>query len=282
MPEIAVVVLSLDRRDTTLRCLRTLEAQEEADFGVLLWDNGSGDGTVEAVRKELPGVVVEAHPSNLGVAAGRNAAAALAMERFQPDYLLFLDNDLVLCQGFIQAIHRPFETDETLAQTQAKLLFEHDPLRLNDGGGCKIQFWLGRTQPVGYGELDHGQYDHPTRCVAGGGAMMVRADVFRRLGGFDEVFGPTGPEDLDFSLRAYEAGYHAVFAPDAVAYHTPSHTRPTVYSAGLRVRHWLEFCRRHAGPVQRLGFLLFGAPIMYARTLITLRRRRRSARRYPA
>ncbi len=104
--------------------------------------------------------------------------------------------------------------------------------------------------------------------------MMVRAEVFRRLAGFDEAFSPTGPEDLDLSLRAYEAGYHAVLVPEAVAYHIPSHTRPTTYSAALRVRHWLEFSRRHASSGQRLGFLLVGLPLMYARTRLALRRRR--------
>ena len=279
MTEIVVVVLAFNRCDTTLRCLRTVAVQEGADFGVLLWDNGSTDGTAEAVRDEFPDVVVRAHPSNLGVAEGRNAAAAAAIERFRPNHLLFLDNDLELREGFIRAMHRPFDSDDQLAQTQAKLLFSHDPERLNDGGGCRIQFWLGRTQPVGYGEIDRGQYDRPARCVAGGGAMMVRAEVFRRLAGFDEAFSPTGPEDLDFSLRAYESGYHAVFVPEAVAYHTPSHTRPTTYGAALRVRHWLEFSRRHASNGQRLGFLLVGLPLMYARTRLALWRRRNRTRR---
>ena len=279
MTEIAVVVLTFNRCDTTLRCLRTVAAQEGADFGVLLWDNGSTDGTAGTVREEFPEVVVRAHPSNLGVAGGRNAAAAAAIESFRPDYLLFLDNDLELREGFIQAMRRPFDSDDRLAQTQAKLLFSHDAERLNDGGGCRIQFWLGRTQPVGYGEIDRGQYDRPARCVAGGGAMMVRAEVFRRLAGFDEAFSPTGPEDLDFSLRAYEAGYHAVFVPEAVAYHTPSHTRPTTYSAALRVRHWLEFSKRHASNGQRLGFLLVGLPLMYARTQLALGRHRNRTER---
>jgi GT2 family glycosyltransferase len=278
MTEIAAVVLTFNRRDATLRCLRTMAAQQRADFGVLLWDNGSKDGTAEAVRDEFPDVLVHAHPFNLGVAGGRNAAAGVAIERFESDYLLFLDNDLELREGFIRALRRPFQESDRLAQTQAKLLFRHDPKRLNDGGGCRIQFWLGKTTPVGYGEIDRGQYDLPTRCVAGGGAMMVRTSVFRSLGGFDEAFGPIGPEDLDFSLRAYQAGYHALFVPEAVALHTPSHTRPAEYGARIRVRHWLEFSSRHSRPMERLGFRFVGAPLMFARTRLAHRRRRTSGR----
>ena len=281
MSDIAVILLTIDQRETTMRCLETVLTQQGADFGVLLWDNGSSDGTCEAVEASWRQVVVNRSPVNLGVAAGRNAAAQMALREFGPPrYLLFLDNDLELRPGFVSGLREPFASDGRLAQTQAKLLFSHDPERLNDGGGCRIQFWLGRTTPVGYGQADTGQYDRPRRCIAGGGAMMVRADVFRQLEGFDETFGPFGPEDLDFSLRVREAGYHALYVPGAVAFHTPSHTRPLGYGPAVRVRHWLEFTRRHANAAQRLGFLLVGAPLMYVRTLLALWLRERRAVRH--
>jgi GT2 family glycosyltransferase len=59
----------------------------------------------------------------------------------------------------------------------------HDRARLNDGGGARINYLLWRTTPVGYGELDRGQYDRVRECVSCGGAMMVRRDVFEELGG---------------------------------------------------------------------------------------------------
>lgn len=281
MTDIAVIILTINQRETTMRCLGTVLTQDGADLGVLVWDNGSCDGTREAIQAGWPQVVVHRSPVNMGVAAGRNAAARLALREFGPPRcLLFLDNDLELKPGFVSALREPFASDDRLAQTQAKLLFSHDSGRLNDGGGCQIQFWLGRTTPVGYGEADRGQYDRPSRCIAGGGAMMVRADVFRQLDGFDETFGPFGPEDLDFSLRVLEAGYHALYVPGAVAFHTPSHTRPAGYGPAVRVRHWLEFCRRHASAAQRLGFLLVGAPLMYARTRFALWLRERRTARY--
>ena len=275
----AAVILTVDQRDLTLRCLGSLREPQGVGLHVLVWDNGSSDGTAEAVRGQFPEVHVHAHPTNLGVASGRNAAADRAVRLFSPTHLLFLDNDLILAPGFAGALLEPFVNDPSLAQTQAKLLFSHDRRRLNDGGGCRIQFWLGRTTPVGYGEVDRGQYDRPGPCIAGGGAMMVRAAVFRQLHGFDETFGPFGPEDLDFSLRVHEAGYYAQYVPAAVAYHTPGHTRPVGYGPAVRVRHWREFSRRHAGPAQRLGFLLVGAPLMYARTLLALWLRDRRAAR---
>ena len=90
---------------------------------------------------------------------------------------------------FVSALFQPFLDDETVGQTQAKLRFMDDKRRLNDGGGCNINFVLGQTVPVGYGEIDKGQYDTVKECVACGGAMMIRADLFQQIGGFDSGFG---------------------------------------------------------------------------------------------
>ncbi|HKY60807.1 MAG TPA: glycosyltransferase family 2 protein [Gemmatimonadota bacterium] len=268
---VAVIVLTFNQCERSLRCMADVGAQEGAPFDLVLWDNGSGDGTAERVREAFPGVLVHSHPVNLGVASGRNAAAALAMERLAPSHLLFLDNDITPWPGFIRELLAPFDHDARLAQTQAKLLYTDDPKRLNDGGGHRVQFWLGRTTPVGYKEIDRGQHDRPAPCLPCGGAMMVRADVFRDLGGFDATFDPFGPEDLDFSLRVREAGWRALYVPTAVAYHEVTHTFGAGYSedyARLKAQHWLRLLRRHASAWQQLGFVLLGGPLALGQMIL--------------
>lgn len=275
-PSVVVIILTLNQRDKTLRCLASLMAAEAPHPEVLVWDNGSQDGTAEAVRNAFPSVWVHAHPGNLGVAAGRNAAAALAVERSSPSYLLFLDNDMRLEHHFVSALLEPLVESKRVGQTQAKLRLADDPQRLNDGGGCRINFLLGQTRPVGFGEIDRGQYDTPRPCVACGGAMAVRTEVFRQLGGFDLGFNPFGPEDLDFSLRLSRAGYTALYVPSAVAYHEVSHTFGAGYTeeyARHKARHWLLFLRRHASPAQKVGFLLVGAPYLALGILVREARR---------
>src|SRR5262245_11891011 len=136
---VAIVMLTVDQRETTLRALRSF-GETLAHWDVLVWDNGSIDGTLEAVAREFPIVITHHHPTNLGVASGRNAAARLAIERFAPAYLLFLDNDMVVQPGFVEALRAPFLANPQLGQTQAKLLYLDDPQRINDGGGCRINF----------------------------------------------------------------------------------------------------------------------------------------------
>lgn len=276
MELVVAIILTLNQRDRTLACLSSLLKDEAPSFQVLVWDNGSEDGTEVSVKEAFPQVMVHHHPHNLGVASGRNAAAELAIETFSPTHLLFLDNDMLVEPGFVSELLKPFLEDQQVGQTQAKLRFMYDRARINDGGGAQINFVLWQVTPVGYGETDIGQYDTVKQCVCCGGAMMVRADVFHQLGGFDSTFDPFGPEDLDFSLRLQKAGYSALYAPQAVAYHVVSHTYGKGYSpeyARHKSRHWYAFMRRHASPAQKVGFFLLGAPYMASRAMIREARR---------
>jgi GT2 family glycosyltransferase len=262
---VAVLILTFNQRETTLACLASLLTGRDVPFRVLVWDNGSEDGTAEAVAGAYPGVLVHRHSTNLGVAGGRNAAAEIAIRDLRPTHLLFLDNDMEVDAGFVGALLSPFLRDPSVGQTQAKLRLQRDRTRLNDGGGARISFVLWRVSPVGYGEIDRGQYDRQRACIACGGAMMVRSEVFGRLGGFDPQFGPFGPEDLDFSLRLQKAGYRALFVPGAVAYHATNHTFGRGYTeayARNKVGHWFSFMRRHASPLEKLAFFLVGAPYL--------------------
>lgn len=273
---VAVVMLTLNQREKTLKCLGSLLSLEQPSFDVLLWDNGSDDGTVEAVRAAFPTVHAHHHPENLGIAPGRNAAGKLAMEVFAPTHMLFLDNDMELEPDFVLELLKPFGQSERVGQTQAKLLFYYDRQRINDGGGNDINWIFGTTRPFGIGEIDRGQCDTPKKCVAGGGAMIVRADVFQELGGFDEVFGKLGPDDLDFSLRISKAGYDVLYAPRAVAYHEVSHTYSPEYGevyAQSKAKSWFIFLRRHAPLHKRLGFYVVGIPYLAVTVFVRQARR---------
>jgi GT2 family glycosyltransferase len=275
-PRVAVVVLTCNQREMTLRSLGALE-RHHRDAHVLLWDNGSTDGTADAVASAFPHLLVHRSPTNLGVAGGRNAAARLALEHFGPTHLLFLDNDMLVTEGCIDALLQAFADDPTLGQAGGKFRFLDNPTRLNDAGGCRINFWIGSTEPTGYGELDEGQYDEPrSGVVCGGAMMMVRADVFRQLGGFDERFNPYGPEDLDFSLRLQAAGYGSRYVPTALGYHRGSQTfagapQSLAYTRN-RVRQWLRFLYRHGSLKDKVGFFLVGAPFRAARMAVRLAR----------
>jgi hypothetical protein len=96
--------------------------------------------------------------------------------------------------------------------------------------------------------------------------------IFQELGGFDEIFSPYGPEDLDFSLRLQEAGWEAWYVPPPSGCMT---TTTPFGAAGYsedyarhRARHWMMLMRRHASPLDWLGFLFVGVPLIAGRVVL--------------
>lgn len=273
---VAVVILTVDQRATTLRCLESFEAVEAPSYRIVVWDNGSTDGTEEAIRSRFPDVLVHRHPENLGVASGRNAAAALASKQWSPRFLFFLDNDTRVAPDVLAALIDPFADDASLAATAPKLKLLRDPERIDMAGGARIRYWRASMDGIGHGEIDVGQYDAPMECVTGG-CVLVRTTIFHELGGFDTVFDPYGPEDLDFSLRAAKAGYRSLYEPRALIWHDPTQTleggQYTANFVRYKALHWHVFLHRHASFGQRVAFYGAGVPYLLLRMVYREARR---------
>jgi GT2 family glycosyltransferase len=98
--------------------------------------------------------------------------------------------------------------------------------------------------------------------------MMVRRDLFEKLNGFDPIFNPYGPEDIDFSLRLQKAGYIALYIPKAVAYHAVNHTFGKGFTstyARHKTRKWFLLMNRHASLWQRMFFMGLTAPWLFVK-----------------
>src|SRR5205823_13156873 len=95
----AVVILNWNGREDTLRCLAGLRG---ADL-VVMPDNGSTDGSVEAVRAEYPSVIVIENGANLGFSGGNNAGIRRALEQ-NADWVVLLNNDAVPEAALLDAL----------------------------------------------------------------------------------------------------------------------------------------------------------------------------------
>lgn len=267
---VAAVILTVNQREDTLRCLRSLERSDADGLGIVVLDNGSNDGTADAIEREYPKVVVIRSSQNLGASAGRNRAAEAAIHHFAPEYLLFLDNDTEVRPGFLAPLLAPLEADGSLGQTAPKLLLRSDPTRIDMAGGAEIVWWRGDTTGRGRDELDRGQFDEPGPCVAGG-CTLVRTTDFLAIGGFDPVFDPYGYEDMDLSLRLRARGRGCRYVPDAEILHANTQTfergRYTPRYALRKARNWMVFLFRHAPLGDRFAFLVVGIPFLVARRI---------------
>jgi len=219
IPSVAVVVLTWNARELTLRCLGSLASSTYPRITVFVIDNGSDDRTVEAVASAHPDVQVVALETNRGFAGGVNAGLARAFE-LGADHVFLLNNDATIEPGAIEPLVAA-AGDPTVGAACSQILREgagtiwYAGARYDSRRGHQ-----GRHTGHGKPALPEGTAPYTTQRACGG-AMLVPRRVLERVGGLDEsLFAYV--EDVEWSLRARAAGLSIVVVPASVVYHRVS------------------------------------------------------------
>jgi len=233
MPELSVIILTFNSIDFIKPCLDSVVRQGYADTQVIVVDNGSSDGTVNSVKDEYPAVTLLKNEKNLGAARARNMGIAAAAGK----WIFTQDCDVVLEKGFFsQAMGLLKAAPEDLGIVQPKILCSDKKTVYSCG--IYLSHVLKRFYDVGKGRPDRGEFSEK-RPVFGAcsAAAFYRRSMLDKIkdanGYFDERFFFL-VEDVDLSWRASQAGYKAVFLPDAVCYH-----RGDSSSTGGKLRQYL-------------------------------------------
>jgi len=269
-PSVACVVLSYNGRDVTLEALGSLTAMEYPAFEVVVVDNGSTDGTDEAVAEAFPGVTRLRTEDNLGPAGGANLGIAYALERGF-DYVLVLNNDIEVARDLLTEMVRLAESSPAIGIVGPKSYFYWDRERIWAAGGS-LTFREAVTRERGSGALDRGQFDRDDEIgYVNGCAQLVKRRVFEQVGLWDPIF-HLSFEDADFCMRARAAGWQSWYAHRARLWHMVSasvggYRAPKTYHSA---RSTAIFVRRHAGPWQWLravAMILLSLPVALVREL---------------
>ncbi|MGZ4387218.1 MAG: glycosyltransferase family 2 protein [Gaiellaceae bacterium] len=247
-PRVGVVVLSWNRREDTLACLRSLDRVGYEPMDVVVVDNGSSDGSAEAVRGEFERAELIALETNRGFAGGNNAGIRRALE-LGAEHVLVLNNDTEVEPGAVSALVEAAASRPDAASLGAKILYAARPELIWFVGADfdPRRGYNGRR--AGYRERDGERFAGVLETqVACGAAMLVPGPVLEKVGLFDEdLFAYS--EDLDWSLRARAAGLrHYVVGASRVRH------RVSISSGGENapatlyygIRNTLTVCERHA------------------------------------
>ena len=214
-PDISVAVVNWNRRDYLRACLTSLAGQRDANFEVIVVDNGSSDGSAEMARSEF-GVRVIANAANRGFCAANNQAFAAA----RGEFIALLNNDAEAAPDFLANLRSAFDAAPNIGMAAAKVLVWEDPRRIDriDKVGHLI-YPDGQNRGRGTGEIDRGQYDRVEECLwPDGCAAMYRKAMLEAIGGFDEDFFMFA-DDAELGLRGRIAGWRCLYMPGAVVRH---------------------------------------------------------------
>lgn len=236
------VVVNWRQTAATLTCLASLQRAGANLDTVVVVDNEAQGDLERQLRVSYPNVAVLAQSANLGFATAVNIGAHYALARGATAILL-LNNDAELEPGAMDNLAATLASEPEVGVLTAKVYLTATPDRLWAIGGV---YTGDRVIEIGAGERDVGAYDDARLDFVYGCAMVVRAEVFRDIGGFDERYF-LYYEDIDLCLRAQEAGWRVAMAPNARVHHEGS--RSTRREPTIKVYHHarsrLLFFSRH-------------------------------------
>jgi GT2 family glycosyltransferase len=253
---VSVVIVTWRARDKVLRCLDALERHAGIDHEVIVVDDGSADGTSEAVRAQFPEVSVLAQPHNRGLVAGRNAALPLRKGRFT----LMLDADTEITPGALPTLVTALHDEPSVGIVAPKLAYPDGSLQLSCRRFPPLLLPFLRRGPYPRVNPDPRQhrihlmkdFDHShSRPVvwAIGAAQMWRSELTERMGIYDSRISSYGGEDLDWCLRAWAQGLAVRYVPTAcIIHHFQQATRQSPYGRAsfraLRDFYYLQLKHR--------------------------------------
>ena len=287
---LSVVIPSHDTRELTLRCLESLARSTRSNTEVILVDDGSRDGTAEAVAARFPSVRVLRNES----AAGFTRAANRGLQAAQGDVLLLLNSDTEV-EG-LDALLGRFATEPRLGVIGAALHYPDGTPQWSGGDEPSLLWLFGLASgiPPLLARLPLYRRAKPLTPEVGprrvgwvtGAALAIRREAWVQAGPLDERF-RLYAQDLDLCLRVRQAGWEIEVAPEFRVLHHHGATIGAQASAlgrqnlELLWTDLLRWARKHKGErwaanartALRWGALLRLAGRWLARPLLPASRR---------
>jgi GT2 family glycosyltransferase len=243
--KLSIVIICWNDWKVIENCLRSItECTHRIQYEVLVSDNGSTDGSVEKIRTQFPAVRVVENRANLGFAKGNNAGIAEA----GGEYILILNPDTIIHEG---SLDRWVEFADRHPEAGAFGCRVHNP----DGSyqrSARPFPTISRSLVSALGLRFLGYIKHPVLYVEyewwkgdterdvdwqSGCCIMLRGDLLKKLGGFDERFFYQY-EEVDLCRRVWNAGLRIRFTPEVSITHLGGQ------SVGrFPVRFAVEVCR---------------------------------------
>ena len=216
-PQVGIALLNWNGYDDTARCLSSLRESRFRPALILVFDNGSADGSAERLKTEFPEIELVLGGENHGFSGGNNRAAKQLLDAGM-DYVWVLNNDTQVEPGCLGSLVRILEEDPGIGAASAKIWFMDEP-RIFGYAGSAFNRWTFHSDFRGLRDADVGQYDAAEDVeILSGCCMLIRAETLREIGLFNRAFFAYA-EDIDWSLRAREAGIRLRYEPQAALWH---------------------------------------------------------------
>lgn len=227
-PMVSIIIPVYNQFGYTYNCLKSiLEHSEDIAYEVIIADDCSTD-QVREVEKVVQGVTVIHNETNMHFLLNCNNAA----QKAAGEYIIFLNNDTQVQPGWLKPLVDVLQNRNDVGMVGSKLVYpdgylqEAGGILWNDGSAWNYGHMKNPEDPE-YSYLKEADY-------VSGAAIMIRASLWREIGGFDETFVPAYYEDTDLAFEVRKHGYKVMMHPESVVVHFEGVSNGTDTSTGLK------------------------------------------------
>lgn len=230
---IAIIIPVFNEIFFTKQCLGNLKEaiqfyqlnnKEHFDVKVILIDDGSSDGTSDWVMTNYPETIILQGDGSLFWSGGINMGIDYILEYKDISHALFWNKDLYLEEDYLNILHDRILKEPDDVIIASKMLRKNAPDILFSCGGL-FNPRTGKKINIGSGEVDGEKYNEVKKIDwCGGMAVAIPVEVFKKIGGCDNINFPQYDGDTDFFLRAKKAGFNLYLFPDLKAWNIHENT----------------------------------------------------------
>ena len=227
-PDVSIVIPVYNQFTYTYHCLESiLENTKDVSYEVIIADDVSGDLTVN-LADVVKNITIIRNKENQRFLRNCNHAAQYARGK----YILFLNNDTQVQENWLAPLVELIERDEKIGMVGSKLIYPDGTLQ--EAGG--IIWGDGHAWNYGNGQnanMPEFNYVKEVDYISGA-SLMIRADLWREIGGFDELFVPAYCEDSDLAFEVRKRGYKLMYQPLSVVVHFEGKSNGTDTGSGVK------------------------------------------------
>ena len=270
-PVVSIIIPVYNHFEHTYNCLKSIAAlSDKSSYEVIVVDDCSSDET-ESLIKNISGILYQRQAQNGGFIESCNTGAKLA----KGQYLMFLNNDTVVYDNWLDALIEVFENNEDAGLVGSKLVYPDN--QLQEAGGIIFSDASGWNYGR-FGQPEEPVYNHVREVdYCSGASILILRKLFQELGYFDERYKPAYYEDTDLAFTIRSIGKKVYYQPASKVTHFEGISSGTDLTTGMKKyqvvnqtkfkQKWLrqlaqqpkvgtdiELCRIHAQPKRILIF----------------------------
>jgi len=267
--DLSIIIVNYNVKEFLQNLIHSIEkASTNITKEIIVIDNASDDGSVEFLKEKFPQVNLIVNQKNLGFGKANN----IGLKQATGKYILLINPDTIVAEDTFEKMIQFFETNKNVGLAGCKILNPDGTLQL----ACRRSFpgpWTSFTKVTGLSSLfpksklfarynltylDENQ-SYEVDAISGS-FMMMRREVYRKVGGFDEQFFMYG-EDLDLCYRVQKAGFkiYYVHTTQIIHYKGESTKRSSLDETKVFYNAMHLFVKKHLSSSFLVGLILRSA-----------------------